>query len=117
MGGDWLLTRTLLHVCIVCFWSCSRIGLLKTEHLVLSEELIDDIVLARDIFELAGEAEVANFDSAVLQNQQISRFDVAMHHPCRVDVLQPTQQVVDNCLNVAFRQIELASVYFPQIRW
>lgn len=58
--------------------------------MILSEEFIDDVVLADNALELPRQAEVTDLDRAVLQDEQICRLDVAVNHVGRMDVLEPT---------------------------
>ena len=56
--------------------------------MVLSEKIVYYVILACDAFELSCEAEVANPNRAVLKDEQVGGFDVAMDHAGGVDVLK-----------------------------
>jgi len=92
----------LLGFHLVCLHKSVWRGLIReTKHLVLSEEFIHDVVLADNTFKLTSKSEVANFDSAVLHDQQISWLDITMNHVGRMDVFQATKQVIENGFDMA----------------
>jgi hypothetical protein len=50
--------------------------------------------------ETSGQSEVANFELAIGIHKQVARFQVAMEDVCGMDVLQATQDLVDERLEV-----------------
>ena len=69
--------------------------------MVLFEKFIHDVVLADNTFKLTSKSEVANFDSAVLHDQQVSWLDITMNHVGRMDVFQATKQVIEYGFDMA----------------
>ena len=45
--------------------------------------------------EASGQAKVTNLELAVRINQKIARFEISMQNICRVDVLESTEDLID----------------------
>lgn len=122
-GLHWLVCRSdaagRSHCLILLNANTRDLGIARNwahaKHVILSEEFIDDVVLADNALELPRQAEVTDLDRAVLQDKQISRFDVAVHHVGRMDVLESAQEVKQNCFDVALCEEKLATIDLSQV--
>ena len=68
--------------------------------MILSEILINQIVLRDDSMKLARKSEIANLHCTVLHDEQVGRLDVAVHDSRRVHILEPAEEIEHYSIDV-----------------
>ena len=68
-----------------------------------------------DSTDAPSEAEITQFDGAVVVDQHIGRFEVSMDHFWAMQILQSTQEVVNNILDVKDFQVYATPEHLLQV--
>ena len=71
--------------------------------------------LIQDTSQLSGEPKVTNLGCAILIDEYICWLDISVHDASRMDVLETTEHVVHDGLNVSLSQVEVAPEHLTEV--